>query len=162
MQHAFVEKRQILDVILIANEAIDSRLKGNSRWIIYKLDIEYNHINWSFVFAVLDKLGFGSKWISWIRWCISIVRFSILINGSPSSFFQNSKGLRQGDPLSPYQFIMAREAFSHILIKAKEKGREGGRERRFTEGLLVRGRVKSRGGGLPFVICEWYPHSLWC
>ena len=132
---------QILDVVLIVNKAIDSRLKGSSRRIIYKLGIEktHNHVNLSFVFAILEKMGVGSKWI---RWCISIVHFSVLITGPPSSFFQNFKGLRQGDPLSPYFFILAMETLSHILIRAKKGG--------FIDGFLVRGRD---GVGVRYPIC---------
>ena len=129
-QHAFVVGRQILDAFSIENEAIDSRIKGKLKEVICKLDIKkaYDHVNWNFVLALLEKMGFGFKGIGWIRWCIFTVRSSILVNGSPFGFFQSSRGLRQGDPMSPYLFILAMEAFSCILIRAKEEG--------FFEGFL--------------------------
>ena len=72
--------RQILEVVvLIANEAIDSRVKANLRGVICKLAIEkaYDHVNWNFILLVLEKMSFGSKWTNWIRWCISIVCFLV-------------------------------------------------------------------------------------
>ena len=102
-QNVFVEGRQILDAALIANEVIDSLLKGDEAGVLCKLDLEkaYNHINWDFLMSVMQKMGFGEKWASWIRWCISTASFSVLINGSPTGFFQSTRGLRQGDPISP-------------------------------------------------------------
>ena len=95
-QNAFVEDRQILDAVHVANEAIDSILKSNGGAILCKLDIEnaYYHVEWSFLFSVLEKMGFGEKWIRWIKWCISTASFSVLVNGTPFGFFQNSRGLR--------------------------------------------------------------------
>ena len=118
-QNAFVEGRQIMDAILIANEAIDSILKSNNGAILYKLDIEkaYDHVDWSFLLAVLGKMGFRGRWYSWIKWCLSTVSFSVLVNDSPTGFFQGSRGLRQGDPLSPYLFVIVMEAFSCLMKK---------------------------------------------
>ncbi|RVW59604.1 Transposon TX1 uncharacterized 149 kDa protein [Vitis vinifera] len=95
-QNAFVEGRQILDAALIANEAIDSMLKGDEAGVLCKLDLEkaYDHINWDFLMLVMQKMGFGEKWAGWIRWCISTASFSVLINGSPAGFFQSTQGLR--------------------------------------------------------------------
>ena len=120
-QNAFVEGRQILDTMLIANEAIDSVLKKKGSGLICKLDIEkaYHHVNWDFLVAILAKMGFGHKWI---KWCISSPSFSISINGTPSNFFQSSKGLRQGDPISSYLFVIAMEPLSRLLLKAQEGG----------------------------------------
>ncbi|RVW66291.1 hypothetical protein CK203_065324 [Vitis vinifera] len=89
-QHAFMAGRQILDAVLIANEAIGSRMKANLRWVICKLDIEKanDHVNWNFIFVVLEKMGFGSKWISWIRWGISTIWFLVLVNGSHQVSFK--------------------------------------------------------------------------
>ena len=100
-QRAFMEGRQILDVVLIENEAIDSILKNNENDVMCKLDIEktYDNVDRSFLFTIMQKMGFGEKWIRWIKWCISTASFSMLINGTSKGFFQSSRGLRQGDPL---------------------------------------------------------------
>ena len=63
-QNAFLEGRQILDAVLIANEAIDSMLKRNENGLLCKLDMEkaYDHISWNFPFIVMRKMGFWEKW----------------------------------------------------------------------------------------------------
>ena len=119
-QNAFVEGRQILDAVLIANELVDSSLRRKKGGLVCKLDIEkaYDSICWEFLYKVLDKMGFGGRWLSWMKWCISIASFSVIINGSPVGFFQSSRGLRLGDPLSPYLFVIGMEVLSCLINRA--------------------------------------------
>ncbi|RVW81060.1 Transposon TX1 uncharacterized 149 kDa protein [Vitis vinifera] len=92
-QQAFVHGRQILNAVLIANEALDSRLKDNAPGLLLKLDIEktFDHVNWNFLIDVMSRMGFGHKWINWMKWCWSTATFSILINGCPTGFFRSSR-----------------------------------------------------------------------
>ena len=68
-QNAYEEGRQILDASLIENEVLDSTLKGKGKGVLCKLDIEkaYDHLNWMFLFLVMDRMGFGKKWIDLIK-----------------------------------------------------------------------------------------------
>ena len=67
---------------------------------------------------MLTKMGFGEWWIRWISWCISLASFSVMINGCPCGFFQSSRGLCQGDLLSPYLFVIVMEAFRRLVKRA--------------------------------------------
>jgi hypothetical protein len=123
-QNAFVKGRQITDSVLIANEILDSRLKDKLSGVICKLDIKkaYDHVNWHFLLYLLDRCGFSGRWCQWIYYCISTVQFSILINGSPEGFFGSTRGIHQGDPLSPLLFVLIMEALSRMMNKAVEEG----------------------------------------
>ena len=109
--------RQILDSVLIGLECIDSRLKTGIPRVLCKLDVEkaYDHVSWDFLMYMLQRSGFSNKWRKWILCCISTVKFSILLNGSPSDFFGSSKGIQQEDPLSPMLFDIVMEALNRML-----------------------------------------------
>ena len=133
-QNAFVRGRQILDASLIANEVVDYWQKRKEKGLVGKLDIEkaYDSINWNFLMKVLHKMGFGSHWMEWIWWCISTAKFSVLVNGVPAGYFSNSRGLHQGDPLSPYLFVLGMEVLSVLLRRAVDGG--------FISGCSLQGR----------------------
>ena len=99
-------------------------VRRKEKGILCKLDVEkaYDKLNWKFLLLVLREMGFGNKWIGWIQWRISMASFSVIINGSPVGFFKSSRGLRQGDPLSPYLFVLGMEVFSLLIEKATMGG----------------------------------------
>lgn len=107
-QSAFISGRQIFDGILIANEVIHlikKKVVGGS--LTFKLDFSkaYDCVRWDFLELVLLKMGFGVRWTGWTLECVSTARAVVLINGSVSDEFSFYRGLRQGDPLSPFVFI---------------------------------------------------------
>jgi hypothetical protein len=106
-----------LDSVLIANECLDSRMRSGEARLLCKLDLTkaYDHVNWDFLLYMFQMCGFGERWRDWIEFCISMVKFSILANDTPSSFFQSSRGLRQGDLLSPLLFVVVMESLSRML-----------------------------------------------
>jgi len=77
----------------------------------------YDKLEWPFVWQCLEQLGFHSKWIQWIMECITSVSYLLLVNDEPCSRIQPTRGIRQGDPLSPYIFILCMEALSNTLLK---------------------------------------------
>lgn len=78
-------------------------------------------IRWSeTLFYVLLRMDFGAKWRRWMQAGVSSVSFSILVNGSPKDFFKAQRGLREGDPLSHFLFVIVGEALSRMFSKALE------------------------------------------
>ena len=126
-QSAFVPGRAIADNVLITHEILHFlRVSGAKKYcsMAIKTDMSkaYDRIEWNFLKTVLEKLGFSTTWISWVMQCVCSVSYSFLINGSPQGSVIPSRGLRQGDPLSPYLFILCTEVLSGLCRKAQENG----------------------------------------
>ncbi len=73
--------------------------------------------------AVLRKFRFKEAWYKWISNCIETPRFFVMVNGSPQGLFEEDKGLRQGDPISLFLFIIMAEALGRLVSRKKREGR---------------------------------------
>ncbi|MCH85424.1 cysteine-rich receptor-like protein kinase, partial [Trifolium medium] len=118
-QTAFVKDRQILDGILIANEVVDEARRSKKELMLFKVDFEkaYDSVDWGYLDDVMGRMGFPTLWRKWIRECVCTATTSVLVNESPTDEFPLERGLRQGDPLSPFLFLLAAEGF-HVLMEA--------------------------------------------
>jgi hypothetical protein len=89
---------------------------------MFKVDFEraYDTVNWNFLDYMLCRMGFAEVWCKWIRACVFQSSMSVLVNGSPTEDFIVGKGLRQGDPLSPFLFLIVAEGLTGLMSKAVE------------------------------------------
>ncbi|GJR51854.1 RNA-directed DNA polymerase, eukaryota [Tanacetum coccineum] len=124
VQSAFVINRQILDGPFMINEILQWCKMKKKETLIFKVDFEkaYDSVRWDFLDEVLSKFGFGEKWRKWIQCCLHSSRGSIIINGSPTEEFNFGKGLKQGDPLSPFLFILIMESLHLSFQRVVDEG----------------------------------------
>ncbi|GKA27987.1 RNA-directed DNA polymerase, eukaryota, reverse transcriptase zinc-binding domain protein [Tanacetum coccineum] len=111
-------RRQILDGPLMINEIIAWCKKRKRKAMIFKVNFEkaFDSISWNYIYSMMNFMGFDSKWIAWIQACLSSSYTLVLVNGSPTSEFKIGRGLRQGDPLSLFLFIIGMEGL-HAAIE---------------------------------------------
>nr|XP_016500683.1 PREDICTED: uncharacterized protein LOC107819114 [Nicotiana tabacum] len=122
-QEVFVPGKVITDNIILSYELVKGYgRKGVSPRCIIKIDMQkaYDSIEWLFLEQVLNDMNFPEIFVRWIMVCISTVSYSIVINGKSSAPFTAKRGVRQGDPLSPFLFVIAMDYLSRLLKTLKD------------------------------------------
>lgn len=122
VKSVYVEGRNILDGPLMVNGLLSwtKRVKKNIMLFKVNFDKEFDSINWGYLDLILVHMGFDNKWRLWIRGCLQSSYASVIINGSLTLEFEILKSLRQGDPFSPFLFIIAMEGLNVALIEVRD------------------------------------------
>ena len=126
-QSAFQPDKAISDNILVAFETLHHmKMKkvGKGGHVALKLDMSkaYDRLEWEFLKMIMEKMGFHPTWVGWIMECVKSVTYSILVNGEPKGHILPTRGIRQGDPLSPYLFLLVSEGLNGLIQHAVEGG----------------------------------------
>nr|GEX94269.1 RNA-directed DNA polymerase, eukaryota, reverse transcriptase zinc-binding domain protein [Tanacetum cinerariifolium] len=123
-QSAFVKGRQIMEGPIILNEVISWYKAKKEKAILFKVDFQkaFDSVRWDHLDDIVDKFGFGHTWHHWIKSCLYSSKASILVNGSPTDDFSFHRGLRQGDPLSPFLLILVMESLRISFQRLIDRG----------------------------------------
>lgn len=109
---------------MVVNEIVDLVKRKKEECLLFKVDFEkaYDSISWAFLVYMMSRMGFDEVWIGWIRSCLAKSSMSVLGNGSPTTDFQIHRGLKQGDPLAPFLFLIVAEGLAGLVYKAVDVG----------------------------------------
>jgi hypothetical protein len=124
-QSAFLKGRLLVDGVVVINEVVDLAKKSGKDCLIFKVDFEkaYDSMDWSFLDYMLGRFGFCDKWREWIRACVFTGSMSVLVNGSATEEINIQRGLKQGDPLAPFLFLLVAEGLGGLMKKAVDLNR---------------------------------------
>ena len=125
-QSTFIPGRLITDNALVAFECIHhikQEKDPRKSFCAYKLDLSkaYDRVDWKFLKQVMQKLGFSQRWVDWIMSCVTSVRYSVKLNGTLLDSFAPTRGLWQGDPLSPFLFLFVADGLSALLKDGEDR-----------------------------------------
>ena len=126
-QSAFMADRLISDNIMVAFETLHymrNHSSGNTGYMALKLDMSkaYDRVKWPYMEKLMRKMGFAEACVKLMMMCILTATYSVLINGEPQGHITPTRGLRQGDPLSPCLFLLCTEGFHGLLKQAETLG----------------------------------------
>lgn len=125
-QTSFIPGRGCNDNVLVVQEAIHSmkKRKGKNGYFMMKVDLEkaYDRLNWDFVKWVLQDVGLPENWVALIMWCLTTSKLAILWNGEKLEPFQPQRGVKQGDPLSPYMFVLCLDKLAQMIEREVQQG----------------------------------------
>ncbi|KAJ0938893.1 putative RNA-directed DNA polymerase [Helianthus annuus] len=123
-QTTYIKDRNIFDGHILLNVLHTWVKKSSKKMLMFKVDFAkaFDSVNWNYIDTILSKMGFSGQWRGWIKGYFTSARTSLLVNGSPTEEFPMERGVRQGDPLSPFLFIIAMEGLSALVNLAVERG----------------------------------------
>jgi len=116
-QTGFIKGRTISENFVFAAELVQTCYKRKVPTLVLKLDFAkaFDTVNWDCLMKVLTARGFPAQWCSWVRMLLETSRTAVLVNGCPGPWITCKRGLRQGDPMSPYLFLLVADVLQALI-----------------------------------------------
>lgn len=121
-QSSFLKARLLVDGVVAVNELVDFLKHNKEPYLLFKVDFEksYNSVRWSFLYYMLFRFGFSDKWRGWIRAYVFCGNLAVLVNGCSACEININRGLKQGDHLAPFLFLLVDGDLSGLISRVVE------------------------------------------